>query len=475
MEKYDIAIIGAGPGGYPAAIRAAQLGLSPALIEREMLGGTCLNWGCIPTKSLIHSSAQFWNIKHGTHPGIITGDVAPDYPAMAKRKDVIVEKLRDGVSRLLKANGVAVIEGSAVFAGRNRISITAKSNETTIEAANIIIATGCVSAPPFPLPKSKAIVDSRSFLNLTSLPSSMVIVGGGIIGCEFACMAAQLGTSVTIVEMLPDILQTLDADVRALARHYMEQTLKIRIITGKLLENLSAGNGGVSAQAGDERIEAELLLVATGRRPAATDLRIETAGVATNAKGFIQTDENCRTSAATVYAVGDVTGGHQLAHLAMAQGLMTAERIAGHARWGGVGLVPACIFTTPEIAFVGLSEQDAMSQKKSVLTGKFPFTASGKAMAEDATVGFVKWVADASNGQLLGAQAIGSHATELIAEAVLAIRFELTATELGRTIHSHPTLSEAWMEAAHAVHGQCIHAPPLKKTHEKTRERAREE
>ena len=292
----------------------------------------------------------------------------------------------------------------------------------------------------------------------------MIVMGGGIVGCEFACMAAQLGTSVTIVELLPDILPMLDQDVRAEARRHMERALKIRILTGRPLEELSAGNGGIRGQAGGEKIEADLLLVATGRRPATERLALESAGVKTNTKGFIEADEACRTSAPTIYAVGDVIGGPQLAHLAMAQGLMAAERIAGHPRRGGLGVVPACIFIAPEIGYAGLSEQEARSQNRPVLIGKFPFAASGKALAADETGGFVKWVADASTGRLLGAQAIGSHATELIAEAALAIRFEFTAGELGRTIHSHPTLSEAWQEAAHAVHGRCVHLPPGRKS-----------
>ncbi len=467
MEKFDIAVIGGGPGGYPCAIRASQLGASVVLIEKEKLGGTCLNWGCIPTKSLICSASVFRNMKRSEQFGVKAVEISFDYAAMAERKDRIVEKLRSGISQLLKANGVPVIEGTASFAGRNRISVQNGSNSSVIEAANTVIASGSIPLMPKHLPKSPAILDSRDFLELSSLPGSLIIMGGGVIGCEFACMAAQLGVRVVIVEMLPDILSTLDTDVRSEARRHMEKDLNISIVTGNPMEGIEAGKDGVKAQAGGKQIEADMLLVAVGRKPNATVLTPDVAGVTVNPHGFIEIDTFCRTRAATVYAIGDVAGGPQLAHYATAQGIMAAELIAGKARRGSVGVVPACIFTVPEIGTAGFSEQDALKQDRQIIVGKFSFAASGKAMASGEAFGFVKWIADSATGQLLGAQAVGPHATELIAEATAAIRFEITARELARTIHAHPTLSEAWMEAAHAVHGQCIHAPPRRKKTEK--------
>lgn len=463
MEKFDVAVIGAGPGGYPCAITAARLGASVALIEKEKLGGTCLNWGCIPTKSLIFSASVFKNAQRAERFGVKASNVSFDYSVMADRKNRIVEKLRSGIAQLLKANGVTVLQGAASFSGRNRISVRAGAKASVIEAANTVIASGSLPAIPGKLPKSPAVVDSRAFLELSSLPDSMIIMGGGVIGCEFACMAAQLGVKVTIVEMLPDILAMLDNDVRAEARRRMEKDLDIRILTGKPLENIEAGKSGVRAVAGDDKLDAELLLVAVGRTPATADLALDAAGIALTPRGCIKVDAACRTRAATVYAIGDVTGGPQLAHYATAQGILVAEIIAGKTRRAEVGPVPSCIFTDPEISAVGMSEQDAQAQNRKIAVGKFSFAASGKAMAIGEDAGFVKWIVDAATDQLLGAQAVGPHATELIAEATAAIRFELTAREIARTVHAHPTLSEVWMEAAHAVHGRCIHAPPRRK------------
>lgn len=460
MEKFDLAVIGAGPGGYPAAIRASQLGASVVLIEREALGGTCLNWGCIPTKSLIYSSSMFRNMTRSKQFGVYAENPSFDYSAMIRNKNQVVARLRDGVSRLLKANGVTLFPGSASFAGRNRLSVKGGQGRQNIKAANIIIAAGSASIMPDWLPKTRFVADSRMFLDLPELPESLIIVGGGVIGCEFACMTAQLGVKVTMVEILPDILPALDPDISAAVRTNMEDNLGIRIVAGKPLKNIKTGNAGIAGTAGRKQIEADLLLSAVGRRPASHRLALKSAGVTANAQGFIETDDNCQTAAASVYAVGDIAGGPLLAHFATAQGIRTAERIAGIRVSDGLGPVPSCIFTSPEIGTVGLSEREAREQNRAVTVGRFPFAASGKALVAGESEGFVKWIADSSTDQLLGAQAVGPHATELIAEAVAALRFELTADELSRTVHAHPTLSEAWMEAAHAVHGRCIHAPP---------------
>ena len=495
MAAFDIVVIGAGPGGYPAAIRAAQLGASVALVEKEELGGTCLNWGCIPTKTLIASSELFARIKSAGAMGLRVDNASFDYAAMADRKDQVVEKLRNGIKQLLKANGVTVFQGSASFQSRNRIQVDPNVSDVApgfspapatplgsnpagaalkggatpatviLAAAKTIISTGAASAMPAFLPRHERIVESRGFLNLRALPATTLILGGGIIGCEFACMLAQLGVRVTIVELLEDILAGIDADVRRELRRHMEKTLGVRILTGVTLEEIAADDRGVRGRAGQEKLEAELLLVALGRKPVTQALKLENAGLAPNDRGFLDVDAYGRTRVATIYAVGDVTGGPLLAHAATSQGLVAAENACGRYLHKNETLVPNCIFTSPEIGTVGLSELEAQQQGRKIKTGKYLMGALGKALAIGEPIGFVKWVADAETDQLLGAHAIGPHATDLIAEAAVAIRAELTAAELAHTIHAHPTLAEAWMEAAHVLEGNPIHsAPPRKET-----------
>ena len=310
------------------------------------------------------------------------------------------------------------------------------------------------------LPKHERVVESRGFLDLTRLPQSLLVLGGGFIGCELACMAAMLGVKVTVVELLEDILLLLDPDVRREVRGHMEKSLGIRVLTGKALEKVSAGAKGVTGHFGDEVLTAELLLSAIGRKPVTDGLKPENAGVKVTERGFVEADDCCRTNVATIFAIGDVTGKIQLAHYATAQGIAAAENAVGPKPHKHDTIVPNVIFTAPEVGTVGLSEDDAKKQGRGVKTGKFRFAGLGKALAVGETTGFVKWIADAATDQLIGAAAVGPHATELIAEATTAIRAELTVRELGRTIHAHPTFGEAWMETAHAVHGEAIHAPP---------------
>lgn len=466
MEKYDLIVLGSGPGGYPSVIRAAQVGLRAALVEREELGGTCLNWGCIPTKTLLASAGLLHAIQRAARMGVRVAGAEADYAAMTERKRQVVSKLQHGVAQLLKAHGVAVYRGTGQFESRCRVAVADGGREPVrLEAGNIIIATGVAPARPAFLPQSPAVLDSRAFLDLTALPSSLIVMGGGIIGCELACLAAQLGAKVTVVEMLEDILLMLDRDVRAELRRHMEKELGIRIMAGVKMERVTAvGRGrGVEAEAGGEKLSADYLLAAVGRVPDTSALNLAAAGVRINARGFIEADEDCRTNIAGIYAVGDVNGGVQLAHAATAQGLAAMETIRTGAPPARRAVVPSCIFTSPEIGGVGLTEQDAQRQSRAVKVGKFSFAALGKALAADAASGFVKWVADAGTGQVLGAQAIGAHATELIAEAAMAIQAELTLKDVGRTIHSHPTMSEAWMEAANAALGLSVHAPPRRK------------
>ena len=463
METFDVVVIGAGPGGYPAAIRAAQLGASVALVEREHLGGACLNWGCIPSKALIHTSSLYAQMRSSANLGLKIESANFDYAAMAERKDQVVRGLRNGVKQLLAANGVKVFEGTASFESRKRIVVNSKSENTVIGAEKTILATGATSSVPAFLPRHERVVESRAFLDLKSAPRSVLVLGGGVIGCEFACMLAQLGVRVTIVEILEDIVAFLDADVRRELRRQMEKTLGIHILTGTSLENISADEHAVRGTAGGEALEADLLLAALGRKPVTQELQLENTGLKTNQQGFIEVDEYGTTQVSTIYAIGDVTGGPQFAHAATSQGLVAAENACTRRRRKNEKLIPYCIFTSPEVGEVGLSEQQAQQKGVEVKTGKFNFGALGKAQAIGHPSGFVKWVADAQTDQLLGAQVVGAHATELIAEAITAIRAELTTTELAQTIHCHPTLAEAWMEAADVLLGEPIHTIAKKK------------
>jgi dihydrolipoamide dehydrogenase len=464
MEKFDVVVIGSGPGGYPAAIRAAQLGASVAVVEKEHLGGTCLNWGCIPTKTLISASDLYWRMKHAGDLGLKPGRATYDFAAMLQRKTQVVDKLRGGIGMLFKGNGIEVFHGTGSLVSRHRVAVHARRKDTVLDADKIIIASGSESVMPGFLPRHANVMESRAFLDLDALPRSLLVLGGGVIGCEFACMAAQLGVKVTIVEMLEDIMIVLDADVRREVRRHMEKTLGIRVLTGAPLEAITADASGVAGRFENRTVRAEKMLVSVGRRPVSRDVGLDKAGLEAEANGAIKVDAACRTAAANIFAVGDVThGSTQLAHAATAQGVTAAENAVRGTRSAADHLVPACIFTSPEIGAVGLAEQDAAARDLKVTTGRFAFAALGRAMAAGESEGFVKWVADERTGQLLGAQAVGPHATELIAEAAAAIKAELTLEEIGGTIHCHPTFSEAWMEAAHAAHGECIHAPPRRR------------
>lgn len=461
METFDLIVIGAGPGGYPAAIRAAQLGSSVAIVEKEKLGGTCLNWGCIPTKTLIGAADTLERIKRAQVFGITVKGVAVDYAAMIAHKDKVVGQLTSGVKQLLTANGVKQFAGVASFKDRHTVAL---SDGTTLGAKSVIIATGSTSAMPGFLPKHERVVDSRAFLDLARLPASLLVLGGGFIGCELACVAALLGVKVTVVELLEDILLLLDPDVRREVRTSMEKHLGIRVLTAKPLEKISARAGGVRGNYGDEVLEADVLLSAVGRKPVTDGLKLENAGLKVGELGFIETDDFGRTKVAHIFAIGDVTGKVQLAHYATSQGIVAAENACGRRLRRNETIVPNVIFTSPEVGTVGLSEDEAKKQGRAVKIGRFHFRGLGRALAAGETAGFVKWIADASTDQILGAAAVGAHATELIAEATVAIRGEFTSLELGRTIHAHPTFGEIWLEAAHAVHGEAIHATPKKKS-----------
>jgi dihydrolipoamide dehydrogenase len=464
MEKFDLIVIGAGPGGYPAAIRAAQLGRSVALVEREQLGGTCLNSGCIPTKLFINAAEVFHSLNEAEKIGIKAEFLTLDYATLSRHKDSVLRKLRGGVGQLLKANNVKVFTGTASFQSPNTITINA-SGAAPIELAaeRFIIATGSASMMPDSFPKHERIVESRAFLNLTALPREILVIGGGYIGCEMACMAARLGAKVTLVEMLEDILLAFDADVRREVRRQMETTLGIRILTGHPFTDVQADSAGVTGICNGNRLEAELLLVAIGRRPVLEGLALDNAGLIPADRGFLKVNEFGQTNVLGIYAVGDVNGRVQLAHAATSQGIIAAEDACGIPHGSYENVIPGVVFTSPEVGIIGLSEQEARQQGIAVRVAKFPFASLGRSIATSNGLGFAKWIVDEKTDVVLGAAIVGTHATELIAEAAIAIRAGLKASEIGATVHAHPTFGEIWMEAAHAVHGIAIHAAPVRK------------
>jgi len=463
MDVYDIVVIGAGPGGYPAAIRAAQLGAKVAIVEREYFGGTCLNWGCIPTKVFAGVASLVHQVRHKCNTGIRVQGIEVDYPALFQHKERVVHQLRNGVKQLLQAHGVNIVTGNGRFVDPHTIEVQSEGQRTCLTAKRVIIASGSTSLIPPQIPQHERIVDSRGFLALQQLPASLLVIGGGYIGCELACIAAVAGVRVTIVEMLDDVLTILDPDVRREVRSFMENILGIKIITGTKIEELDVPGTEVRVKTGNGEIVTDMVLVATGRKPVTDGLDIEKAGVKTDGRGFVIVDDYGRTNVGNIYAVGDVTGRMQLAHYATSQGLTVAENACKLTLQRFETVVPSVIFTIPEAASVGLTETMAKAEGRDVQIAKFRFGGLGRAVAAAETMGFVKLITDPGTDQLLGAAVVGPHATELIAELTVAVRAEITAKELASTIHAHPTFSEAWMEAAHAVHGLCVHAPPKKR------------
>ena len=464
QSSFDLIVIGAGPGGYVCAFRAAQLGLKVALVEkRATLGGTCLNIGCIPSKALLASSEHYAFAKgHAAEHGIKIDGVSLDVAAMLKKKDGIVQKLTGGVAALAKARKVTVFTGEARFMSATEISLAGNTGAASVSltAKNIVIATG--SAPvelPFLKFDGTTILSSTEALTLPSVPKTLAVVGGGAIGLELGSVWARLGSEVTIVEFLPKIAATSDDDiVRAYTRILQKQGLKIEVnakVTGydatkKIL--LAEREGKVL------EVPAEKILVSVGRRPYADNLDLAAAGVELTDKKRIKVDAQLRTTAAGVWAIGDVVDGPMLAHKAEEDGIAVAEWIAGkhgHINWD---LMPAVIYTDPEIATVGLGEDSAKAKGISINVGKFNFAANARALANDAGDGFVKIIADAKTDKILGAQILGKNAGELISEIVTHMEYGGSAEDLARTVHAHPTMTEAVKEAAMAVSKSAIHS-----------------
>ena len=460
MEKFDVCVIGAGPGGYVAAIKAGQKGLKTALIEKSNFGGTCLNIGCIPTKTLIASAEVLHSARHAADFGVeITGEIKPNWTKMLKRKDDVLEKLRGGIAGLLKAAGVTVFKGSASFMNRQSVMVAGGDDAgTTIQAKNFIIAVGSTSLVPGFIPQSPRVITSTELLSIPKVPKSLLVLGGGVIGCEFACLFAEMGTEVTIVEMLPSILPPIDREVGKTLAKIMESK-GIKIMTGAPLGDIKATAKGVTGMVGGTKVSAEYLLVSIGRKSVAGELNLGAAGVQTDERGWIPVNEYAQSNVPNIYAIGDVTGKGMLAHWASAQAAAAVDTIAGERTALLADQVPGAIFTTPEIGSLGANEEQLKEKGIAYKVGKFPFAALGKAMAINETEGFVKILADAETDAVLGVHIIGPHATDLIAEAGPVMKLECTARELGKAIHAHPTIGEAIMEAAHAVHGESAHIP----------------
>ena len=452
---FDVAILGGGMGGYPAAIRASQLGLKVALVEGGKLGGTCLHIGCIPTKALLESSELYHRVAaRGAEFGLKAEVVGYDYPAIAARRDAVVGQLYKGVQYLMKKNKIEVVQARGRIRDRNTIEADGK----LVKAKNLIVATGStVKTLPGIALDGEYIVSSDNAVLATSVPESICIIGAGAVGVEFATFYNQLGVKVTLLEALDRVVPLEDEDVsKELLAAFKKAGIDCRL--GVKVSGAKKARDGVSVETDQGEVWAKQLLVAVGRAAVSKDLGLEQAGVQTHPNGFIKVDEWMRTSADGIHAIGDVIGGFLLAHAASHEGIVAAEDIAGQ-RLAPMdqNLITRCTYSHPQIASVGLTEKQAREKGLEVKVGKFPFSAIGRAQIHGETGGFVKIVADAKTGQLLGTHIIGDSATELIAEPALTQLFQGDAWELGRNIHPHPTLSEAVMEAAMAVDGHAIH------------------
>ena len=459
-SSFDLIVIGSGPGGYVCAFRAAQLGLKVALVEKSAtLGGTCLNVGCIPSKALLHSSEQFAFAKnHAAEHGIKLGRVEADVATLLKRKEAVVAKLVGGVAQIAQARKIAVFTGTASFVSAKTVSVApATGAATQLTAPAIVIATG--SAPvelPFMKFDGKTIVSSDQAIAFDAVPQKLVVVGGGAIGLELGSVWSRLGADVTVVEFLPKIVATYDDDiVRNFTRLLTKQGLKIE--TGAKVTGFSKGI--LTAERDGKKLEfpADKVLVAVGRRPYTDGLGLDRAGVQLDEKKRIKVDAHLATTAPGIWAIGDVVAGPMLAHKAEEDGVAVAEWIAGKAGHIDWNLVPAIVYTSPEVASVGLGEDAAKAAGRAVAIGKFNFAANGRAIANGTTDGYVKIIADAKTDKILGAQILGAGAGELISEIVTHMEYGGSAEDLGRTIHAHPTMSEAVKEAGLAVSKSAIH------------------
>lgn len=464
-EKYDVVVIGAGPGGYPAAIRCAQRGATVALVEKEKVGGTCLNWGCIPTKALLASTELVAHAREAEKFGVKITGIEPDWQAIQARKRNVTDTLVGGILQLLKANGIKLVEGTATITGDKNVSVETADGDVPLEAGKVIIATGSDPAelPTFDF-SQPAVMTSTDALALDHVPESLIIVGSGVIGSEFACIFSTLGTRIVMIELMDRMLPTEDSRVAKQMRStFRKQGIDIRTKT-TVEEVLEYRDDGIKVRlsSGDE-LEAEKLLVSIGRKFNSAGLGLEELGVETDERGRIIVDQAMETTVDGIYACGDVVGGVLLAHTATFEGMVAATNATGGHATMEYHVVPACIFTKPEIGSVGLNADKAAEQGLEVRVSRFSFGALGKALAMGEDYGFVQLVIDARNDRVLGAQIMGPHASDLVHEVAVAMKMGATAADIGSTIHAHPSLPEAIMEAAEASHGKAIHAAPPRK------------
>ncbi len=460
--KYDIIIVGSGPGGYVTAIRASQLGFKTAVVEKESLGGVCLNWGCIPTKALLKSAQVYEYLKHVDQYGLKAESIDKDFEAVIKRSRGVAEGMSKGVQFLMKKNKIDVIEGFGKVKAGKKIDVTSKDGKLTeYSASHIIIATGARSRELPNLPQDgKKVIGYRQAMTLPSQPKSMIVVGSGAIGVEFASFYNSMGTEVTIVEFQPTIVPVEDKDISK----QFERSLKkagIKIMTNSSVETVDTSGSGVKAtvktKKGEQNLEADILLSAVGIKTNIENIGLEDVGIITD-RDKILVNDWYQTNIPGYYAIGDVTPGPALAHVASAEGITCVEKIAGlHSEVIDYGNIPGCTYASPEIASVGLTEEQAKEQGYELKVGKFPFSASGKATAAGTTDGFVKVIFDAKYGEWLGCHMIGAGVTDMIAEAVLGRKLETTGHEVLKTIHPHPTMSEAVMEAVADAYDEVIH------------------
>lgn len=458
-----VAIIGGGPGGYVAAIKAAQLGGEVTLIEKGPLGGVCLNAGCIPTKVLLHTAKAFETARDGLAIGLRAENVSVDWPALMERKKAVVDTLVGGVGTLMASNGVTVLRGEGRLLSPKEVSVAlAGGGATTVQADGVILASGSEPViPPVPGFSLEGVITSTEALSLEGLPASAVIVGGGVIGMEFAGLLSSLGVKVTVVEMLPEILPMFDGEIVAVLKGSLERKGVTFHTSSKVTGVEREGRHlavSVETPLGQVRLEAEKVLLSVGRRPVTKGLGLEEAGVKIE-RGRIRVDKKMETSAKGVYAVGDCSSPIMLAHVASREGEVAAENVMGGGAEMDYKTVPSAVYTSPEIASVGLSEKEALERGHRVKIGRFPLMANGKSIILGEYEGVVKFVVDEKYDEILGMHMAGPNATELIAEGALALRLEATAGEIMTTVHGHPTVGEAVLEAAMAVRGRAISLP----------------
>ena len=460
--KYDIIVLGSGPGGYVTAIRASQLGFKVAVIEKENLGGICLNWGCIPTKALLKSAQVFDYLKHASDYGLTVKEFDKDFSAVVKRSRDVAEGMSKGVQFLMKKNKIDVIDGFGKVKPGKKVDVTAADGKVTeYSADHIIIATGARSRELPNLPQDgKKVIGYRQAMTLAEQPKKMIVVGSGAIGVEFAHFYNAMGTEVTIVEFMPNVVPVEDEDISK----QFERSLKkagINVMTNSSVERIDTSGNGVKAfvktAKGEEVLEADILLSAVGIKTNIENIGLEETGIATD-RDKILVNAYYQTNVPGYYAIGDVTPGQALAHVASAEGILCVEKIAGlHVEPLDYGNIPGCTYATPEIASVGMTEKQAKEKGYEIKVGKFPFSASGKAKAAGTPDGFVKVIFDAKYGEWLGCQMIGAGVTDMIAEAVVARKLETTGHEILKAVHPHPTMSEAVMEAVAEAYGEVIH------------------